>query len=512
MDSTINAHDIVEFDAPRNSYFALHILFNNLNIDEDLTFDSSIAGDWYQLLAVPVEENTGVNSRTEQFDGLNNIHIIREAPFEIYEVLKPIQNLIQPNKKTVALRFEIPISGKMKPETKKIVLNFTQNNKKYSKKISLNIHKAIVPPSGKSTLCYTNWFNINKIATYHNLQKNSTEHLAMVDKYVDLMRRGRQNTFWVSWTHFFSDDLLLDKNKLKNYINRLTKAGMWWIECAPLAHRPNGDWGSPYLQLRMGEGMLHTEDGQRDLKLVTTQLMESIEEFGWTDRWLQHIADEPTDTNAAQYNHVASLLDTHMPHIPIVEATMSRKLKNAVDVWCPQVQKFEENIDFFMDQQKEGKDIWTYTCLIPGGKWLNRLLDMERLRQVYFGWAASKYQLSGYLHWGLNQYYGNPFEQSVVDHPAMPNTTNKLPAGDTHVIYPGLDGPWSGLRFEAHRIGFEDYELLQQLKQQNTAEYTNLMLEIFRKYNDYETDVKKYRSIRKQLITSLNKISAKDSF
>ena len=35
------------------------------------------------------------------------------------------------------------------------------------------------------------------------------------------------------------------------------------------------------------------------------------------------------------------------------------------------------------------------------GKWLNRTLDMEKIRQVYFGWGGSKYNTMGYLHWGL---------------------------------------------------------------------------------------------------------------
>ena len=58
--------------------------------------------------------------------------------------------------------------------------------------------------------------------------------------------------------------------------------------------------------------------------------------------------------------------------------------------------------------------------------------------QVYFGWAGSKYNTFGYLHWGLNQYKANPFKQSVVKHPSpQASSNNFLPAGDTHVIYPG---------------------------------------------------------------------------
>ncbi len=317
------------------------------------------------------------------------------------------------------------------------------------------------------------------------------------------MKRGRQNTFWVSWPYFFSNDLILDKEKLKEYVDRFTKAGLWWIEGSTIAHRPNGDWSSPYLQLKLGKSETHTPQGLKDLKSITVQMMDAIVEFGWEDRWVQHIADEPTDTNAKEYASLSSYIRSYMPGIPIVEATMSRELIGSVDIWCPQIQEFQANIDFFKERQKEGDQVWTYTCLIPGGKWLNRLLDMERLRQVYFGWAASKYDISGYLHWGLNQYHADPFTQSVVDHPAMPNTTNKLPSGDTHVIYPGDDEPWSGLRFEAHRIGLEDFEMLAQLKKLNPTIHDEIVHAIFKQYDEYETNVSKYRVARKALIQAL---------
>jgi hypothetical protein len=112
--------------------------------------------------------------------------------------------------------------------------------------------------------------------------------------------------------------------------------------------------------------------------------------------------------------------------------------------------------------------------------------------------------LDGYLHWGLNHYKADPFAQSVVDHPAMPNTTNRLPAGDTHVIYPGDDGPWSGQRFEAHRIGMEDAELLRQLKRVDAPRAREIIDMVCRAFDDYDTDVAAYRRAKRDLLTALD--------
>ena len=82
------------------------------------------------------------------------------------------------------------------------------------------------------------------------------------------------------------------------------------------------------------------------------------------------------------------------------------------------INDFQENEEFFREREREGDKILVYTCLIPGGPWLNRTLDMEHLRQVYFGWGAARYNTMGFLHWGLNYYVADPFTQSAVHHPA----------------------------------------------------------------------------------------------
>ena len=68
-----------------------------------------------------------------------------------------------------------------------------------------------------------------------------------------------------------------------------------------------------------------------------------------------------------------------------------KALGNSIDIWCPIINDFQENEEFFRSREKLGEQILVYTCLVPGGKWLNRTLDMEKIRQVYFGWGGSKY-------------------------------------------------------------------------------------------------------------------------
>jgi hypothetical protein len=228
--------------------------------------------------------------------------------------------------------------------------------------------------------------------------------------------------------------------------------------------------------------------------------MAEIERNGWRRRWIQHIADEPIRENSADYRIFAGMVRKYMPGIPILDATMELGLVGAVDIWCPQAQEYEARRKHFEAQRAVGDRVWFYTCCSPGGPWLNRLLDMELLRPALFGWAAALYGLDGFLHWGLNYYRQDqdPFQKSVVRHGA-----NALPAGDTHVVYPGTEGPWSSLRLEAQREGFEDYELLRTLRERSPRKAVGIIRRAISSFDRYAKDVRVFRGTRRALLEAL---------
>lgn len=495
----------------------------------------------YQLLHVPVEENTGITSRTEQFEDKVNPFVVRRAPFRVYEVLRPLpvvngQVDLPLDQGRAAFRVElnaqrehvgrhqvtisfapgggIAVADDGDSETKAAAQITTQLDWK------LRIFNLRVAPPSSKTLHYTNWFSPDQIAQRHRVEPWSEEFWSLLESYARLMVRGRQNTFWIRLSDFVEtrftsgpgtqrDDpaatarLVFNRARFERYVRVFDGVGMHWMEGAPIARRPGGDWSTDWLEFSLTGHRATSAEGRRSMQQVFDQLQEVLQRNGWQDRWLQHLADEPTDTNADDYRKLATQMRELMPGVRIVEATMTRKLAGAIDIWCPQVQKFQANRRFFEQRIAAGDQVWIYTCLVPGGPWLNRLLDQERLRQVYFGWTAAKWPISGYLHWGLNHYQADPFEQSVVDHPAQPNTTNKLPAGDTHVIYPGDPGPWSSQRFEAHRIGLEDHELLKTLQRRRPELAKQLLDQTVRAADDYQTSVAAYRQAKLQILQAL---------
>ena len=488
------------------------IVYSNLNSIIEVNYQSPTINkvDLSEVLAVPVEQNTGLDSRTEQFKGLINPHVIRRAPFEIFEVIKPLNSKSIITKTNYSLiNIKIPIDKDLVVKNHILDFKILINSIQYNLKLKINIYDALIPNLDSSNFFYTNWFNLSKMEEYHNLTRWSSKWYIMLDKYAKMMASGRQNCVKIpgELINLKDGEIFLDEEKMISFVNVFLKYGFKYFESPHLLGRgKNDDWGNPELITKLRNVGYYTDEGKNEIEIVTKKIKKFTEKYNLTKQWLQHIADEPTSVNAKCYSDVSMQIKTIYPEIKIMEATNTREsLGNAIDIWCPIINDFQENEDFFRSREKLGEKVLVYTCLVPGGKWLNRTLDMEKIRQVYFGWGGSKYNTMGYLHWGLNQYKADPFNQSVIKHPSpIAGPNNFLPAGDTHVIYPGEEGPLSSLRFEAHRIGCEDYELLEMLKKIDFDFHKKIIDKIFINYTTYSTSLKKYKRIKKRILKTVS--------
>ena len=156
--------------------------------------------------------------------------------------------------------------------------------------------------------------------------------------------------------------------------------------------------------------------------------------------------------------------------------------------------------------RSNGAEIWHYVCCVPREYgYINRFMDYPLLSTRYLHWGNYKYDLTGYLHWAANHYQPgqDPFEQNCPEHR---NTDNVcfLPAGDSHIIYPGTDGPWLSIRLEAQRESAEEYELLKKLATTNKPLADSICESVFRSFRDVEYDVGAFAAARRRLLAALS--------
>jgi len=500
-----------QIDVARNSTAAVHLLVNGLEQGAALKVETKDergrkAGDaqWFRLIDVPVEENTSPNVFTER-EGEYNEFVTRRAPFRVYDAMAPIDGKIRATAETMALRLHLPITAQTRPGERTCNITLSHKGEQHELQLQVNVHAAVVPPVGKDSWHYTNWYSLDIMATRFGCEPWSAAHWRSIRKHAELMAHGRQNVIYYKWGDVFTktaDGPVLDRQRLRKLVKTFSDAGLYYIEGHHVAGRTGGDWNATTFDVAGSGGVRATSpEGVELLAKSLGQVMEEIERNGWRDRWIQHVTDEPVDANAADYRILAGIVRRYMPGLPLLDATMNLKIAGSIDIWCPQVQEYQRNRDAFEKARSLGDKVWFYTCCAPGGPWLNRLLDQELLRPALYGWAAALFDLDGFLHWGLNHYRHdqNPFEQSVVGH----GGSSKLPAGDTHVIYPGDREPWSSLRFEAQREGTEDFELFRILKQRDARRADAIVRRAIRGFDDYTKDVKAFRRAKKSLLEAL---------
>ncbi len=524
------------FDVPVYGLVAMHLLVTDLKVGETvrieyLGFDGF---PWYaeidRLVAVPVEVNTGVKTRTETWDGKKNSDVIRRAPFWIYEAYLPMVCVesntrgkrrvfsCKATSKTMAFSIRQPkmsITSRWGIKPKGRVVVGTQAGAT-TLPVQINFSGHVNDVLSRS-MGYTNWLNYNNVAgKYHGLNGKmwSEPWWGMMEKYIVLLAKNRQNMIRMPVIDLFTRDAKgaykLNTARLDRFVKLCDTYGIYWLEGKQIGGRPKGDWSTTKIQLRFGKDILApSPEAAAMVADVCGKLYAHLKTRGWDKRWLQHLSDEPTDKNAAAFVWLAKEVRKAMPGARIFEATISLKLVGGVDVWCPTVDEWQKHRKFFDARKAAGDDVWVYTCLTPTGPWVNRLLDQERLRCVWVGWGVAKYNLDGYLHWGGNYWNADPYKQSVVKHPAVrvenPGTKNELPAGDTHVLFPGKNAVYGSVRLTAHTIGCEDHDLLKVLMKKDPKRAKAIIAKVFRAWDDYEKSVPKYRAARRELLEALSK-------
>ncbi len=498
----------LRLDAARGAVAAVHVLVNAAPPGATVRLELTHAGRpvrqarWFRLWHVPVEKNTGPVGFVEKA-GERNPHAARRAPFRVFDAMEPLADSVRADEQTMAVRLHLPAAGAAGKRC--YVARLSCGSEVHELRVDLTVHGVVVPPVGRDSFPYTNWFSLHNMAERHGVKPWSAAHWRLIRAYAALMAHARQNTFWLPLSVIFArqnDRPVLDVPRLRRLVQTFTDAGLHFIEGGHVAHRTGGEWNATTFDIALADHVRATSPaGNAVLAAIAAQLRQAIDRFGWRARWLQHVTDEPTATNAADYRILCGMVRRHLPGLPLLDATEDPTMAGSVDIWCPQAHQYQMHRETFAAARAAGDRVWFYTCCFPGGPWLNRLLDEELLRPCLFGWAAALFDLEGFLHWGFNHYksFQDPFAQSVVDHGGH----NELPAGDTHIVYPGRGEPWSSVRLEAQREGCEDFELLRLLGRRDPRRQRAIVGQVIRGFDDYTKQPAVLRQARRALLAAL---------
>jgi hypothetical protein len=231
-----------------------------------------------------------------------------------------------------------------------------------------------------------------------------------------------------------------------------------------------------------------------------------LDEKGWKAIYLQHVLDEPHGDEPAAYARIAALAKRHLPGVPTLDAIdahdVPEALREASDVWVPQLGRFDDQLALLAERQRAGHEVWFYTCLFPRGRYMNRLMDFPLLKTRLLHWLNYRYSLTGFLHWGWNFWGPEPLKDTQ---PVINMNQTLLPSGDAFIVYPDRArlSVFPSIRLEAMRAGIEDYEMLVALGRRDRAAADAIAREAVASFTDYVRDPAAFRRIEARLIEAL---------
>lgn len=384
--------------------------------------------------------------------------------------------------------------------------------------ISLRVWPFAIP--AERHLSYTNWINHGGLAKHHGVDMYSDEYFEILAKYARAAAEHHQNILWISLgvvgiSERADGRLEFDWTTFDRWVEVVSTNGCGrLIEISPLGHWAKG-WDSTEIALsgytvKMPDGSTKQLSAEELLPQLLPALEQHLQERGWLERTVLHIADEPAVHHAASWREKSRWVHALAPGIRRIDAIEAPDFGDDLEIWVPKLNHLYNWLPHYERAREAGKELWFYTCCHPTGVFPNRFLDQPLIKTRILQWYNWRYRLSGYLHWGLNFWDDDPLHSS-----GSPN----LPPGDCWIVYPGPEGPLSSLRWEALRDGFEDYEYLWLLADRirsMAAELgappsmfdpnqrsDELACKLVRTMIDYTRDAAELRSVREEIAEDL---------
>jgi hypothetical protein len=455
--------------------------------------------------------------------------ILREPPADFPDPLYPIpeEGLAVDGGETVTVWFEYDLPTDVEPGAHTIEPTFEiswtpQSNLLrprdraadpigFSDSIELTAQVYDVAVGG-SRLKVTNWLFPNR---GDNPDPYSEEWWDLMRVYAENMAAHRQNVIitrplnLAQFSYNGSGELQVDWSRYDRWVELFTEAGViGHIESGHLGTR-SGDWTSDFVvfvyEEENGEVVRkRAAPGSQSAKAFYSQFLplyeQHLEENGWLDITMQHLADEPIQSNADSYREIAALVREFAPSLPIIEATHTQELTGAIDIWVPQLDYYDRGYDHYLERQAAGEEVWTYTCVFPQGAYANRFIEQPLVMTRLLPWIAYRFGATGFLHWGYNAWgSGDPYEDLTREHGGL----GYLPAGDAWVVYPVEGGVIDSIRGKAMRDGIADYELLSMLAEVNPVRAARIAGRLVLAHDRYRLDIEGFREARREILQLL---------
>ena len=472
--------------------------------------------------------------------------------------------------KTVSFVVEAGTTKDTEPGTytTNIVFQSAQGTQKFP--LTINVYNVTIPDTKDSKFANTVWFNSldgSEFGTYYgsgafyNGWSDTTWQI--LENYARAMKKQRQNTIWVPTRTLLQSDAQMVDGKLTFTFKNFDKYLDVFLHAGPVKyfegqHIYDKNWsfdkntGEPLY----GQSSQAWEGGYPSVWYLTydqdtwsivgtaslthnprtnernqaawdfidnayTQLAEHLKARGLNDIWYQHVLDEvvaPEIDGGIQVKTVREMYKKIRSdwgwHTLDAGGYQTQRFGTDLTDPIPQLDNYDLLKQTFQDaNNKDGVNVWFYTCVNPRNNSMSRLGDYPLISTRVLNWYAWQQGLHGYLHWAWNLWDFARGATEVRDGMTVTlrewNETifenlvsYERAVGDTQLVYPDSENlsVYEGPRSTAARDSFEDYEAIVLAAKKNPAKTREIVDSMVTNGMTFNRDVEKFYEARKQIL------------
>lgn len=511
-DTEIGCENKAELYAARNGDVCFQILTDyelkgNEKIETEFLLDGCTA-EVMQLLKAKVTKNSAPDFEATDDYSLVKDFVTRKAPFEIYDVTKPInEGATVAQRAAFFIRINVDKNAPVGIFETTLKINF--DSIQIEIPVSIKIHSVTIPSLHDAAFHMTNWIHFNDgykklrfLSTLYDVEEYSEEYYKILENTMLNLVDMRNDVLMLPKAKTICDNdgkiIGFDFTQVERTAKLALKCGFKYIMGGFVARWIKWDDSELYLLWGDFKTGVTTLEGFRQLKLYFEGVKKMIKDNGFDDCYWQCLVDEPQIPNALAYRALSGICRQILPGITINDPIEAVDIEGAVDIWVVKQAIYDKYIDQFRKLQDLGEQMWIYTCGYPAGKTMNRVMDLPLTASRLPMWMCYGYDAPGFLHFG---YFLLNEDQYDVNFVAPRGRI--FPAGNAHIVYKGPNGPWYSVRGHLQRLGAQDFELLNILGNRNKEKAKTLVNKLCRNFDDYESDANIFDSVRKQLLEEL---------
>lgn len=380
----------------------------------------------------------------------------------------------------------------------------------------------------KQVLKHTEWFHVDCLANYYQVDVWSEEHWKIIENFIELYQRRGMNTVL---TPIFTPPLDVaigaerttvqlvdvacnkgeydfDFSKLDRWIELCQKYHIEYFEMAHLYTQ----WGAKCApQIRgvvdgkeerlFGWNTAATDVSYKQfLAAFLPKLTTYLKAKGLSQKVYFHISDEPSEEDIESYLKAKRQVEKYVEGFPVIDALSKYAFyeSGAVDHPIPAI----DHIDAFLE--KEVPRLWAYYCSGQAVDVSNRFFSMPLARTRILGVQLYKFNIEGFLHWGFN-FYNTRYSLEHINPYEVTDAGSCFPSGDSFLVYPGEEGyPEESIRLMALAEAMQDMRALQTLEKYTSREH---VLSLIEEDLDYTLTFKTYPKEARYLLKLRQKIN-----